>query len=293
MSEDLVTTTTRLLTAGEAAAALLTRMRIASEGIDADPEMVAALDGVVEALGIDRAAITAARPPPVVLLARALLTQAVEMLADPGRAPGWTVTDPSVLQSIGMGSAFIADVVRDHVVGQLAGAAAALDAPGAAILDVGAGVAGLAIGFSRVFPQATVTGLEPWRPSFDLAVSNVAAAGLTDRIVLRADPVEALTEERAWDLAFFAAPFIPTAVVPEGLARVKAALRPGGWLLFGMFGGPPDPVARAVATLRTVRSGGHVYTPPEAEALLTAAGFVDVRTLTSAWSGPIRFTVGR
>jgi cyclopropane fatty-acyl-phospholipid synthase-like methyltransferase len=56
--------------------------------------------------------------------------------------------------------------------------------PGARILDIGTGVAGLATAFVRVVTDATVVGVDPWPPALELARRNVAAAGLESRVTL-------------------------------------------------------------------------------------------------------------
>jgi hypothetical protein len=47
--------------------------------------------------------------------------------------------------------------------------------------------------------------------------------------------------------------------VPAAAARTCAPLRPGGWLLAGMFTAPDEPLARRLTALRVVRAGGHPY----------------------------------
>lgn len=86
---------------------------------------------------------------------------------------------------------------------------------------------------------------------------------------------------------------MPPEVVPAGLRRVHEALRPGGWLIFGLFAGPPDPVARAVTRLRVVRSGGTVADADELQRMLIEVGFVDVHEVTRTWEAPAAFLAAR
>jgi hypothetical protein len=50
----------------------------------------------------------------------------------------------------------------------------------------------------------------------------------------------------------------------------------------GRFPSPPQPLGRALAALRTVRSGGHPWTDGEVEALLGRAGYGSVEHVPAA-----------
>lgn len=127
----------------------------------------------------------------------------------------------------------------------------------------------------------------------DLGRANVTAAGLDDRITLRTDRVEELTDTAAFDLAWMPAPFLPRAVLNAAAPRVAASLRPGGWLVLGRYAAPADPLAEAIADLRTVRGGGTRLTDEEAIDLLERAGLASVRAVPSDWPFPIRFVAGQ
>jgi hypothetical protein len=62
------------------------------------------------------------------------------------------------------------------------------------------------------------------------------------------------------------------------LARVRRALVPGGYVVFGLSPRPPDPLREALANLRTLRSGGHRWTEEVVGQLLREAGFQSVET---------------
>lgn len=70
-------------------------------------------------------------------------------------------------------------------------------------------------------------------------------------------------------------------------------MRPGGWVAFGIYGGPPDQLAQRLADLRTVRSGGHPWTVSQVCDRFGDAGFGDVRKIEREWSAPVRLVVGR
>jgi tRNA1(Val) A37 N6-methylase TrmN6 len=50
-------------------------------------------------------------------------------------------------------------------------------------LDVGTGVGLLAVAAARVWPAATIVGIDPWEPSLERARANVAQAGLDGRML--------------------------------------------------------------------------------------------------------------
>ena len=202
-----------------------------------------------------------------------------------------TYTNVELLESLGQNSAVFAEIVRDVLAPQLEGLADALARSDAAFLDVGVGVAALSIAMCRVIPGLRAVGIDPWEVALELARRNVGAAGLDDRIELRRQAVEELEDESAFELAFLAGPFLGSAVIDVACQRVHAALRPGGWVLFGMYRGA-EPLETALAHLRTARSGGAVLDAPEAERRLAKAGFVDVRTFAAELGIPSMLVAG-
>ncbi|MGH2840050.1 MAG: SAM-dependent methyltransferase [Solirubrobacteraceae bacterium] len=282
----------RLSTGAEALAALGAKLQADVDGIELEPAVAAALDDVVAELGIDLGSLSDQERATVATAARAFLLLAADTLADPERSPGWAVEDPGILLSLGRTSAFVAEVIA-AVVPTLDGLEELLERDGATICDVGSGVGALSVAFCRTWPRARVVGLDPWPPAVALAEEEVARSGVAGRIELRQIGVEELTDEAVFDAVWFAGPFVPPEVVPAGLRRVHAALRPGGWLIFGLFAGPPDPVARAVTQLRVVRSGGSVAGADELQRMLTEVGFVDVHEVQRTWEAPAAFLAAR
>ena len=59
-----------------------------------------------------------------------------------------------------------------------------------------------------------------------------ATPGSQDRIEIREQPGEELPDERAFDLAWIPAPFVPPHALGRLVEQVQRALKPGGWLLF-------------------------------------------------------------
>ncbi len=256
------------------------------------PDVAAGLDAVVDCLGVDVVAMTSEERRRVEMSARALLLQAADLLADPGRSPGWAFDDSAVLLSTGRLSANIAGVIA-QIAPALDGLQDALERPGAKFLDVGAGVAALSIALCETWPRLHVVGLEPWAPAFALAEAQVASSDVADRVELRSVSIEDLDDGTAFDVAWLAGPFVPPAVIPAALERLHNALKSGGWLLFGRFAGPPEPLADAVTRLRVLRSGGSVADAEELGALMREAGLVDVHEVQRTWQAPVGFVAGR
>lgn len=293
-TEEIRTTAARLSASTEALAALGAVLRLRASGLEAPSEVQACLDEVMDALGVGEAIRSSTPDELSAALApiRALLLQSVDLLTDPSRAPGWAYTDAELLEGFGQSSAAFARVVRDVLVPVLPGLGDALARPGASFLDVGVGVAALSIAMCRLYPELNAVGIDPWEAALDRARRNVAAAGLGGRIALRPQLVEELDDDAAFDLVFLAGPFLGQHAVAAACERSLAALRPGGWVLFAMFGGS-DALEIALARLRTARSGGAVLDAAAAEHRLGAAGFADVRTLAAELGIPSQLVVGR
>lgn len=201
------------------------------------------------------------------------LQDALEFINEPGRAPGWGYTDPSVLQERGRGSRSLARSFAD-----LARRKPALDAvlPDCDFLDVGVGVGWLAIEAAKLWPGMRIVGLDIWEPSLKLAASNISAEGLQDRITLRRQSVSDIDDEAAFDVIWLPSIFLPRDVMDSALPRVHRALRRGGFLFFGGIASRSDPLNQSLSDLRIVRSGGHPWRAEEATEQLRASGFSDI-----------------
>ena len=272
---------TRLLVGAQALAALTARLRLEEEGLDGDRAVRAELDRAVDALGLadDVAALEPAERAVVVAFARSYLAQALDLVEEPDRAGAWAFDDPVLLRAQGAASAVVARLF----------AGAELVPDGARILDVGTGVAGLAVALCETFPGTTVVGVDPWEPALALARENVAAAGVEERVTLVASTIEELADEEGFDVAWLPSFFIPEPALDGAIARLHALLRPGGTLVVGAtYSADEDPVAAAVDDLFTVRAGGSVVPPPAMIERLVAAGFSDVREVERTWDAPLR-----
>ena len=292
--EQMMAVTAPLIAGAEAVAALAARMKLDEVGEVGDPDVRAALDRVVSALtvpglfdGLDE---TERRS--MIGTVTSFLKQSLELIEDPSRPGGWVYTDPVVLQSQGQSSGAVPPLIAS-IAHTLDGLTDALAHEGARILDIGSGVAALSISCCRVWPEASVVGVDPWEPAMKLAVQNVSEAGLEDRITLRAIAIEDLTDTDSFDLAWMPAPFLPRAVLESSVPVVARSLRPGGWLVLGLYAAPQEALPEALADLRTVRGGGTPLSEDDAVALLERGGLANVRSVPSEWMAPIRFVAGQ
>lgn len=152
-----------------------------------------------------------------------------------------------------------------------------LGRPGARFLEVGLGAAGSAIALCKRFSGLHVVGLEPLPAARLEARAAIATAGLDTRIEVRAQRAEELDERHVYDAAYVASMFLDDEALATGLARVRAALVPGGLVLLGGWNRPADRRVAATSALRWQLWGGGVRTSAEARRIAEAAGFVDVR----------------
>ena len=292
--EDVMATAGRWAVATEALAAVGAELTLtqASAALDSPagaqrghPDVVRALRGVSAAAGLPN--LDELPPPQRELLTgfiRMWLRQALDMVEDPARPPGWSFTDPDILRGWGRGSMLVP--------GALAAAAPELDDV-RSFLDIGTGIGLLAIAAAGVWPNATVVGIDVWAPALKTAADNIQRAGLGDRITLREQDVAALDDVQAYDCAWFPTFFVTEPVFEAATARIFTSLRPGGWLVLGRMAPPPDPVAEATTALRTIRSGGSQFDAKRLCSALDAAGCQGVRVLPRRGPAPMEYVIGR
>ena len=282
--EQLMGTVQGMSTAMEALAAIGAELSLKTTGTATDPTIESALARVSAAAGVsDLDSIPAPQQEMALALIRMFFAQAADLLAEPGRAPGWTFTDPHLLDGYGRGSMMVP--MRLVAEPELANVSS--------FLDVGAGVGLLAVSAANVWPAASIVGIDVWEPSLERARANVGGAGLDERITLRDQDLTALDDVDAFDCAWIPTFFLPDDVLKTGLARVMRALRPGGWVVLGVFLPPPDPLAEATMELRTIRGGGSVLDLDRAAELLEDAGFVAVHPLERTMPMPLGFVIGQ
>ena len=282
--EDVMGTVMPWMVGIEAAAAVAAEITLKQSGEAAPPEIAAALRAVSDAAGLGDA--VEELPPPqqavVAALVRLYLTQCLDLLDDPARAAGWKFTHPVILDGWGRGSSMVPGVI--------ASVPALADVE--RFLDVGTGVGLLAVAAAGVWPKATIVGIDVWEPSLERARANVAQAGLEDRVTLRNQDVVGIDDVDEYDCVWLPTFFLTEAQLAEAVPRLVHATRAGGRLVLGIFAPPPDPLAAAVSTLRTIRGGGFELDAKRASELLEQAGCAELETVSRPGI-PMQFIVGR
>jgi len=288
--DSLMAASQRLSVSVETLAALGAQLRLQQEGLDGDPRVRALLNEIGRSVDpqlledVDthhRAAAFA--------LIQTIFRQALDLLENPARNPGWSYKDPDILQSQGQVSRLIVRGI-ETMAAQRPELSATLGRPGA-FLDVGTGVGWLAIEAARSWPALRVVGIDPWEPALTLARQNVAQSGVAERVELRSQGVELLDDEATFTLAWLPGPFVAAEIANRAVERVHRALVPGGWLIFGLNPPPPGSLEQALASLRVVRSGGYPWTSREVEEKLRTHRFEQIEVYSPA--PPILFVVGR
>jgi SAM-dependent methyltransferase len=269
----------------DATAAIGAALSLKESGQTAPPEVASALAAVVEAAGVgDLDEI----PPPqravALSLTRLFLHQALDVLENPTREPGWTYDDPAILNGWGRASTMMPMLIS-AVLPELGDVRD--------FLDVGSGVGLLAVAAANVWPNATVVGVDQWEPSLQRARENVAQAGLGDRIEIRTQNMVDVDDVDRFDLLWLPTFFLSEDVLETGVARLLGAARPGGWIVLGVSRTAPMPLGAAVSTLNTVRNGGTELDPKRAVELLEKAGWSSVEVRTAPGPAPIQLVVGQ
>ena len=273
-----------LNTSAGALAALGAALEARAAGNALAPGLAAAVHGVLDALGVrdSLAALPLAELRPLLAELRVFAASHGLLAAPRPPDPGWAPACPTLIQAAGDVSAGLPRFLERTIVPRLAGLAERLATPGARFLDVGAGAGALSIQMARTWPTLAVVGVEPWGPALDVARANVQAAGLSERIELRADRAEELYDRASYDLAWIPSFFVAEGAFDRVLERVQRALRAGAWLILPALRAAPDSLGGSVVRLRATLWGGSALTLDEATARLATAGFVDLASFATS-----------
>jgi hypothetical protein len=204
----------------------------------------------------------------------------------------WEGQSDEALLAQGRASAQGAAAMVQFGLPMLGGLAEALAQPGAMMLDVGTGVAAMAVAYAELFPRLTVVGLDVLPRALALAAATVSASAVADRVVLREQDVATLDEEATYALIWLPAPFIPEVALRAAMPRVARAMAPGGWVMVGHGKFAESPSENAITRFKTVIYGGTALDDEQAQRLLREAGLQNVRTTATPRGGPA-ITVGR
>jgi methylase of polypeptide subunit release factors len=218
------------------------------------------------------------------------LRQAVAAAAgEQGEVGGWADQNDEVLRSQGRASAGTGRALAGTVVPALPGLAQRLAGEGSRILDVGTGIAALALALAEAFPAAEIVGVDVMERVLELARGELTAAGTeaAGRVTLRHADVVDVAEQAAYDMVWLPAPFLSETALTQTLPRLIEALKPGGWIVVGTNPVAPDPLRQAVADWHAVRNGGNAYDADRMTMTLTAYGLLDARAFPTVPGGPV------
>lgn len=283
--EDVMMQISQWATGAEAMAAIAATLKLRQLGVTPSPEVAAALDAVLTAAGIS--GLDELAPPQqgaLLGMVGMFAGQINDLLTNPGREPGWTYTDPAILDGYGRGSAMLPALMA-----QCHPDLAAVTS----FLDVGVGVGFLACAAANVWPDATIVGIDPWETSLARARTNIDAAGLGERIELRQTDLAGLGDKDTYDCIWIPSFFLTEDVLVAGLKTALAALKPGGWVVVGTSRPAPEPLADAVGRLRYIRGGGMLLDAKAAVNQLENAGYADAHEAAPAGPVPVSFAIGK
>ncbi len=217
------------------------------------------------------------------------ILQAASLLAG---TDAWTGQTDEAILAQGRTSAQGAPMTKSFAMPMMPGLEDLLAGPSPVMLDVGVGVAAMAVAYCETFPGLRVVGLDVFPRALDLARRTVDEAGMRERIELRHQDVGTLEDQNVFALAWLPAPFLPETAIQAGLPRIVRALVPGGWVMVGHGKFSEGGLSATLTRFQTVAFGGTALDDEEAEAMLRTAGLVDVRTLPTPEGVP-SITVGR
>ncbi len=262
---------------------------VASQGGVSDEQRAAAqavlhahgLDGLAR-LGPQKAAGLAAQ-------AAAPVHQVAAFIRGQGQM--WATQSDEALMAQGHASAQSAAAFATLGVPMMAGLKEAFEL-GARMLDVGTGVAAMAVAYAELFPRLTVVGIDVLPRVLALARQTVEKSAVSDRVILREQDVSSLDEVETYALVWLPAPFLPEPALRAGIVRAVVALQAGGWVMLGhgKYGGTD--LSDAVGRFKTIAYGGTALDEGQAQQMLGSAGLVEVTTIPTPHGAPA-ITLGR
>ncbi|MBB6171622.1 SAM-dependent methyltransferase [Nocardiopsis mwathae] len=210
-----------------------------------------------------------------------MLGQAADAAA---RRPGGAEEDEAELIADGEASGRAVDALLDRLASLEPDLADRLRRPGLRFLDVGTGTGAVAAAVVARSPRARAVGLDIDPRLLRLAEGRLAARGVRERVELRRQDVADLAEADAYDLVWLPLTVLTPVAARRALPRVRAALRPGGWVLAtsaprGRGLGTGGELGEAVTRWRLARAGVTPWGPDELAGHLAAVGLAEVREI--------------
>ncbi len=197
---------------------------------DSPPELTTAAQQLLSATGLTGApgnllpGLHTSTPQQVASQAAAALHQASALAS--GRDISWSAHSDEALLAQGNASAQAARPFAQFVLPMMADLADRLAAPGACMLDIGTGVAALAVGFAQVFPQLHVLGIDILDRALDMGCQTIAASDVAARVTVRKQDIAGFTDDTGFDLAWLPAPFIPQSAMHSALPTGRGGAAP-------------------------------------------------------------------
>lgn len=262
---------------------------------DSAPQLRAAAQAVLEAAGLVETPGEGLRGVEPAMRQRfgaqaAAPLHLTSALVSDGKAE-WSANSGEALRAQGEASAQGAAMFAKFMLPTMGDLAARLNAPGGRMLDVGTGVAALAVAFAEVFPHLEVLGIDVMDRALQLAGETISAASVRGRVSVRKQSVADFDDADSFDLAWIPAPFVPEPALRQGLPRVVATLRPGGLVMVGHGKFGTDPVADALTRFKTTAYGGTALDEQTAQRLLHEQGLAAIRSVPTPPGAPA-ITIG-
>jgi precorrin-6B methylase 2 len=228
--------------------------------------------GARMAFGFDPPTLAEEQAEPLLTTIGMALAESGELFNSPERGANWQVADVELLRTQGRASRSVVN----RILSLAESRPAMQEALKGAFLDVGTGVAGIALEAAKTCPNLQVDGIDIWDPALAIAEENVRESPYADRVRIMKLDVANLDVQKRYTLVWLPTMFLSRSVLERALDRIAAASKSGAYLIAAIYTLPEDPFMAVVSTLRTIRSGGEVSSPSELEAMLKSRGYANL-----------------
>jgi predicted O-methyltransferase YrrM len=253
-------------------------------------------DGGGRRLRADYTAVLAAQRDPAAFPRR--IAEMLRRAADAaeGRAVS-DETDDAAFLADGRSSGAHMRVILAALVERIPGFADLLDHGVPRFLDVGTGIGAISAELVERSPGARAQGVDVDPRALRLAEEYLDERGVRDRVETRLLDVAELSETSGYDVVWLPLSVLAPETTEAALPRIRAALRPGGWLVAATaLGDEPGEggadVHSAVVRWRMALSGVTPWGPGTVRRRLEEFGFGDVRSV-GAPSGTVTVLTAR